>query len=578
MDEERYIKQFLSLKSLIIVFFIFIFFWLVRFLYHFNISFPQGYILGDWLVNYQDGGFKRRGLTGSLLFLIQNFSGISLQALAYCSQLLLYFIFFLYLSKILLRKKISIYFLTLVISPLTLMFYFNDVESIGKKEQLIFALFAFFIFLLAENKLSKTKEALICILIFIATLCHEVMFFYTPYFIVALYFFTKKIEIRRYIPYFLASFIPVVLIYVFGNSINEGNSIGILLSRGVTFSHYSQGIFIWPEGSEAVSHAFAYYKERAIPYIMYSISLIAGLLHFFYFIYLNNKKNLKKLLILSLALIIYTIPLFVLAIDWGRWIHSHFMLLLILFAAFLENKDSVDEIQVIDRNSKGFSWHWMMIPIMLLWGMPGYGSGFVIKKIDFHFYPVLIHVAEHQVRNSPTPDVLLNLSLAYYNEKQYEKCIEVCEHATKINPDFFQAYNNICSAYNALGQWDKAIEACDNALRIYPDYTLAKANKAWAFQNTQTLPENPTAEYYLNLSLEYYNMQMFEKSIEACNNAINLKPDYAQAYYNKCCAYIGLSQWDNAVSDCQKALDIMPDFEAAKINLEWSLKQKNASY
>ncbi|MEG2333179.1 hypothetical protein, partial [Chryseobacterium sp.] len=34
----------------------------------------DGYILGDWLINYQDGGFKRRGLSGSFFFLIQDFT------------------------------------------------------------------------------------------------------------------------------------------------------------------------------------------------------------------------------------------------------------------------------------------------------------------------------------------------------------------------------------------------------------------------------------------------------------------------------------------------------------------------
>jgi len=32
----------------------------------------SGWFIGDWLINYSDGGFKRRGLAGNLFFLLQN--------------------------------------------------------------------------------------------------------------------------------------------------------------------------------------------------------------------------------------------------------------------------------------------------------------------------------------------------------------------------------------------------------------------------------------------------------------------------------------------------------------------------
>jgi hypothetical protein len=46
----------------------------------------DGYILGDWLVNYQDGGFKRRGLSGSFFFLLQDMTGVKLNILVYIFQ------------------------------------------------------------------------------------------------------------------------------------------------------------------------------------------------------------------------------------------------------------------------------------------------------------------------------------------------------------------------------------------------------------------------------------------------------------------------------------------------------------
>ena len=43
----------------------------------------DGYVLGDWLINYQDGGFKRRGLLGSLILLIHDSIGIKLEMIVF---------------------------------------------------------------------------------------------------------------------------------------------------------------------------------------------------------------------------------------------------------------------------------------------------------------------------------------------------------------------------------------------------------------------------------------------------------------------------------------------------------------
>lgn len=82
--------------------------------------------------------------------------------------------------------------------------------------------------------------------------------------------------------------------------------------------------------------------------------------------------------------------------------------------------------------------------------------------------------------SSPTPENYLNLSLAYFQNAQYEKCIEACKKALRLRPGFAEAYNNICSAYNVLGKRQEAIDACDKALKYRPDFPLAKGNLNYA--------------------------------------------------------------------------------------------------
>jgi tetratricopeptide (TPR) repeat protein len=79
-----------------------------------------------------------------------------------------------------------------------------------------------------------------------------------------------------------------------------------------------------------------------------------------------------------------------------------------------------------------------------------------------------------------TPEGLLNLSLKYYQAKQFHRSIEAASEALKLKPDYALAYNNICAAYNELKQWDKAIEAGEKAVKLAPDNQLAINNLLWA--------------------------------------------------------------------------------------------------
>ena len=82
--------------------------------------------------------------------------------------------------------------------------------------------------------------------------------------------------------------------------------------------------------------------------------------------------------------------------------------------------------------------------------------------------------------NYKTPQEFLNLSLLYYNAKNYQGCIDAAQKAIKLKPDFAEAYNNICSAYNAMSKFEEGAKACEAALKINAGYTLAQNNLKYA--------------------------------------------------------------------------------------------------
>lgn len=78
-----------------------------------------------------------------------------------------------------------------------------------------------------------------------------------------------------------------------------------------------------------------------------------------------------------------------------------------------------------------------------------------------------------------TANDYINISLHLYNNGKYRECIEAAKKSIKIQPTA-DAYNNICTAYNQLKEYDKAIQACSEALKLDANHQLAKGNLTFA--------------------------------------------------------------------------------------------------
>lgn len=87
-----------------------------------------------------------------------------------------------------------------------------------------------------------------------------------------------------------------------------------------------------------------------------------------------------------------------------------------------------------------------------------------------------VKLALSNIAQNPTPENYIELSLAYYNEGLFEKCIEAANEALKLKPEYDLAYNNICAAYNELHEWRKAVEAGEKGLSINPQNKLLQGN------------------------------------------------------------------------------------------------------
>ncbi len=89
-------------------------------------------------------------------------------------------------------------------------------------------------------------------------------------------------------------------------------------------------------------------------------------------------------------------------------------------------------------------------------------------------------------QGTQTAEELLAQSLTHFQNGRYESVIATCQRALQLRPDYAEAFNNQCAAYNALGRFAEAKAACERALELKPDFELARNNLSIADRGLQS--------------------------------------------------------------------------------------------
>jgi tetratricopeptide (TPR) repeat protein len=157
---------------------------------------------------------------------------------------------------------------------------------------------------------------------------------------------------------------------------------------------------------------------------------------------------------------------------------------------------------------------------------------------------------------------------------QLQKCLSMSEA-------HMEARNLLMNDLYTLGRYEELKLVASKTLAILPESSTAKQFLAMANYGKSSLEitkeqvsnsNNPND--FLNLSLQYYQAEQYEKCIEAARKALNLKPDFPQAYNNIGSAHIMLKQYDTALLALNKALSLDPTNQLAKNNIAWAESEK----
>lgn len=151
----------------------------------------------------------------------------------------------------------------------------------------------------------------------------------------------------------------------------------------------------------------------------------------------------------------------------------------------------------------------------------------------------------------------------------------------KYGPRNPEAYFFLGDFLRIQGKYDEALLLANQGLVLSPGHERLKrlrqelkGVKSPVDAAKEVAVANPTADNYVNLSLELYNAGRFHESALAAEEATKIKPDYAVAWNNICAAYNKTGDWEKAIAAGEKAVTLMPDDARAKNNLLFAGQSK----
>ena len=146
------------------------------------------------------------------------------------------------------------------------------------------------------------------------------------------------------------------------------------------------------------------------------------------------------------------------------------------------------------------------------------------------------------------------------------------KRAIELDPNFAMAYARLAAIYNNLGQADSAKTYREKAFELkdrvseserlyitghyYDDSGQLEKGIATYELYKQTYPRDVTP--YINLSVRYYSLGEFEKSLANGQDGIRVDPDEVRAYLSTAKAYMGLNRPEEAKAVMQAILQRNP--------------------
>ena len=301
------------------------------------------YEYSDWLINYQ-GGFTRRGLFGEIVYLIHKITSIDLDLLLYFFVVLMYFLFFLFLYKILVKTQLNFINSLILFSPLSFIYLASSKTLSGRKEILLFFLISIFFYNLKKIKFENIKYWIILIL-FISSLTHLGFIFYIPFLILFFIYLYPKKENKDLLLQILPIIISggVVMAMIFYSTFFHKPDLNLICEsiknfiRNCPEETYVGFLDNSINQVKQINYNF-FNNNYFIKYPIYFVISFIPIIFAFSNLKDNKYFKQKKLIYLLFLCSVMTSPVFFLGADYGRYLNWNYMFFLFIYLHIINFK------------------------------------------------------------------------------------------------------------------------------------------------------------------------------------------------------------------------------------------------
>ncbi|CAD6208431.1 GSCOCG00003443001-RA-CDS, partial [Cotesia congregata] len=166
---------------------------------------------------------------------------------------------------------------------------------------------------------------------------------------------------------------------------------------------------------------------------------------------------------------------------------------------------------------------------------------------------------------------LLNIAAVYFEQKEYQKCIEQCEKAIEIGrenrADFkliAKAFTRIGHSYEKMSNWKQAKVYYEKSMSEHrtPEIKtiLSKLEQKIKEEERKAYIDPVKAEEEKELGNQKFKDGDYAAAVKHYSEAILRNPDDAKYYSNRAACYTKLGAFDLGLKDCEKCVELDPKF------------------
>lgn len=344
--KKNYVGLYILVLSLFSLFFL-----------HFKHDVSNDSSISEMLINYS-GGFTRRGLPGHFFILVSEFFNVKLRVVIFFFQSLIQIIYF-YLIYIFIKDlKLDRLLAIIIFLPIFLSYTIYEIESLGRKDVIIFAYYTLLLILFEKfNNSNAVNYFTFFTLPFLCLIWEPVILFF-PFIFFILFLKNKPKTIRQFLKIFLfffPSFIVLILIFAFPLTSNQHYNMCEILRVNFGEKCYMSAALLLDQGIYFSTFDFVHKKANLYNYFRYFFIFLISFFPLYYYAY-NIKISKKFFFIpnffrnLFIIFIFFNLPvllLFIFAYDWGRWIVFIYTFSALTLFFLIKN----DELRTISKDN-----------------------------------------------------------------------------------------------------------------------------------------------------------------------------------------------------------------------------------